>query len=406
VVSFRYDLRSGFLELTLPSGRVLSYPAAELFEDEQYDSTSFTFLDASGSETGRMYHERRGSGAFGGLIFENIIQALCRDVFVEAMPRLEASGYRLVMHTHDEYVCEVPDGHGSLEEFLALITQPPSWAPELPIAAKTRISDRLIEIVEPEQAAAVITENIIVNALIRDEEEDDDEQDLEDVEIEPVELPASLMTDPLLVPEPHVYAAPAPGRRNLTKMYKVARFPPPSFHGHRSRPRSLPRRLHRARATVTALTMTSTSVTSCGPVASLTASRQRAPAAVTAALIRTARTRPLALVRLPLSTSIATLAADCTCASCAWCRPARRSSRPPAGTTAAGRSAGRTRSFPIGCRSCWRRRRIRSCWSPKARRMPTPAPASASSAPPIPAAPANGNPSLLSISRAGSVFVS
>jgi putative DNA primase/helicase len=211
VVSFRYDLRSGFLELTLPSGRVLSYPAAELFEDEQYDSTSFTFLDASGSKTGRMYHERRGS-AFGGLIFENIIQALCRDVFVEAMPRLEASGYRLVMHTHDEYVCEVPDGHGSLEEFLALITQPPSWAPELPIAAKTRISDRLIEIVEPEQAAAVITENIIVNALIRDEEEDDDEQDLEDVEIEPVELPASLMTDPLLVPEPHVYAGTSTGQ--------------------------------------------------------------------------------------------------------------------------------------------------------------------------------------------------
>ena len=128
VVSFRYDLPTGFLELTLPSGRKLTYPAAQLFEDEQFGTTSFTFLDASSSKTGRMYHERRGSGAFGGLIFENVIQALCRDLFVEAMPRLEAAGYPIVMHTHDEYVCEVPDGHGSIEEFLAFITQAPAWA--------------------------------------------------------------------------------------------------------------------------------------------------------------------------------------------------------------------------------------------------------------------------------------
>ena len=86
-VAFQYDLKTGFLEVTLPSGRRLTYPAAELFEDEQHNSISFTFLDASGSKTGRMYHERRGSGAFGGLLLENITQGLCRDIFIEAMPR-------------------------------------------------------------------------------------------------------------------------------------------------------------------------------------------------------------------------------------------------------------------------------------------------------------------------------
>ena len=85
--------------MTLPSGRRLTYPAAEFFEDEQHNSISFTFLDASGSKTGRMYHERRGSGAFGGLLLENITQGLCRDIFIEAMPRLEAAGYR----DHDAY---------------------------------------------------------------------------------------------------------------------------------------------------------------------------------------------------------------------------------------------------------------------------------------------------------------
>ena len=71
-----------------------------------------------------MYHERRGSGAFGGLLLENITQGLCRDIFIEAMPRLEAAGYAITMHTHDEYCCEVPEDFGSLEEFLALITHP------------------------------------------------------------------------------------------------------------------------------------------------------------------------------------------------------------------------------------------------------------------------------------------
>ena len=48
-ITFRFDHKTGFLEATLPSGRRLTYPAAELIEDEQYGKLSFTFLDASGS---------------------------------------------------------------------------------------------------------------------------------------------------------------------------------------------------------------------------------------------------------------------------------------------------------------------------------------------------------------------
>jgi hypothetical protein len=71
-VNFRFDPKTKFLELTLPSGRKLFYPRAELIEDAEYGSVSFTFLDASGGGAGRMYHERRGGGAFGGLLLENI----------------------------------------------------------------------------------------------------------------------------------------------------------------------------------------------------------------------------------------------------------------------------------------------------------------------------------------------
>jgi DNA polymerase len=37
---------------------------------------------------------------------------------------------------HDEIVAEVPDGFGSVEEFVAILTTPPDWAAGLPIAAK------------------------------------------------------------------------------------------------------------------------------------------------------------------------------------------------------------------------------------------------------------------------------
>jgi hypothetical protein len=166
LVAFRYDHKTGFLELTLPSGRRLAYPGAELIEDERYGTVSFTFLDASGSRTGRMYDERKGGGVFGGLLLENITQAICRDIFVEAMPRLEAAGYPIVMHTHDEYVCELANDFGSLDEFLAIITRPPSWAPDLPIAAKCRISGRLIEI----EAANAAADNAIDNVVTAEQD--------------------------------------------------------------------------------------------------------------------------------------------------------------------------------------------------------------------------------------------
>jgi DNA polymerase len=137
-IAFEYDHRTGFLELTLPSGRILSYPEAEIIVDEQYGSVSFTFFDASGGGSGKMYHERKGSGAFGGLMLENITQGICRDIFTEAMLQLELAGYRVVTHTHDDYVVEVPENFGSLAEFVRIVTAPPNWAPDLPIAAPRR----------------------------------------------------------------------------------------------------------------------------------------------------------------------------------------------------------------------------------------------------------------------------
>src|SRR6516162_6923153 len=152
-IAFQRDKQ--FLHLELPSGRRIRYPYPRLYEDIGFDGNprrSFTFRDASGGRW-EWYHVLKKRGAFGGLIAENATQAICRDVFCDAMLRLEAANYHVVAHLHDQFVCEVPEGFGSLEEFIAIITAPPAWAPDFPIAAKGRITDRLIEIKPPKSAS-------------------------------------------------------------------------------------------------------------------------------------------------------------------------------------------------------------------------------------------------------------
>ena len=66
---------------------------------------------------------------------ENIISGMARDILTEALFRIEAAGYAITMHVHDEVVAEIPIGFGSEQEFTNLMTRKPAWALELPIAA-------------------------------------------------------------------------------------------------------------------------------------------------------------------------------------------------------------------------------------------------------------------------------
>jgi DNA polymerase bacteriophage-type len=128
-VAFRCD--RAFLQLKLPSGRKLSYPQPRIIGNEREQFVVF----ADNSE-GRFRDCRHGQGAYGGLWTENIVSGIARDLLAEAMQRLEAAGYPIVLHVHDEIACEVPTGFGSLEEFTRLMIRKPAWALELPIAAK------------------------------------------------------------------------------------------------------------------------------------------------------------------------------------------------------------------------------------------------------------------------------
>ena len=62
------------------------------------------------------------------LIVSNCIQGICRDILADAMLRVEAAGYDIVAHVHDEIICEVPIGVSSVDEICSLMSQLPDWA--------------------------------------------------------------------------------------------------------------------------------------------------------------------------------------------------------------------------------------------------------------------------------------
>lgn len=70
----------------------------------------------------------------GGIITENIVQAVARDILVAALRRLEEAGWPVVTHIHDEVVCEIPENKRSMsEEALVnevseIMCRPPAWA--------------------------------------------------------------------------------------------------------------------------------------------------------------------------------------------------------------------------------------------------------------------------------------
>lgn len=68
---------------------------------------------------------------WGGVWTENVVQAIARDLMVEAQMRLDKAGYTTAIHVHDELLTE--HRKGDLEAFKALMAETPKWAEDLPV---------------------------------------------------------------------------------------------------------------------------------------------------------------------------------------------------------------------------------------------------------------------------------
>jgi hypothetical protein len=133
-----FKCAGAFLFLKLPSDRKLAYPYARIVGDECEQRVVFADNGA-----GQFRDCRHGNGAYGGLWTENVVSGIARDLLADAMLRIEAADYPIVLHVHDELVCEVPLGFGSTEEFTRLMTRKPVWALELRRVHHHRSCDRL-----------------------------------------------------------------------------------------------------------------------------------------------------------------------------------------------------------------------------------------------------------------------
>lgn len=141
-ISFKKEGK--FLTMRLPSGRNLYYPSAKVEEVEMPWSTESkpVFKKVVTAMTQNVAKQWIRQPLSHVKLSENATQATCRDLLVNAMMNVEKAGYKVVMHIHDEIVCEIEKGKGNLKEFESLMTKTPSWAEGLPLKAEGWIGNR------------------------------------------------------------------------------------------------------------------------------------------------------------------------------------------------------------------------------------------------------------------------
>lgn len=128
-IKFNYD--GSVLTLQLPSGRELFYQQPVIGKN-RFDKKTLLYMgmDQIKKTWGRVE-------TYGGKLVENIVQAIARDILADSMLRLDAAGFEIVMHVHDEAVAEIPEHNAEhkLERMCKIMTEPISWAAGLPLGA-------------------------------------------------------------------------------------------------------------------------------------------------------------------------------------------------------------------------------------------------------------------------------
>ena len=130
-----YTYTDDVLYAILPSGRHLTYHRPRI------RSTGDSWRGDQVSYEGWNTNPKNGppgwirKDIYGGRATENVVQAVARDIQMNAIELLEAKGYPVVMHTYDEIVSEVPAGFGSVKELEATMASLPDWAKGWPVKA-------------------------------------------------------------------------------------------------------------------------------------------------------------------------------------------------------------------------------------------------------------------------------
>lgn len=137
-----YQLEGPYLTALLPSGRKLHYydprkSRKAMPWDETDVRQTWTY---KALKTGRWVTV----DAYGGLLAENVVQALARDLLVDSIFKAEQNGMPLALTVHDEDVCDVPEARADAEALKQIMEDIPDWARalQIPVASETWVGDR------------------------------------------------------------------------------------------------------------------------------------------------------------------------------------------------------------------------------------------------------------------------
>ena len=126
-IVFSYE--EGILFIKLPSGRRIAYWDAKLqVMGDGKEHITYAGVDQDTKRWGRQE-------TYGGKLVENVVQAVARDCLAVNIMRVQAKGYNIVMHIHDEMVVEIPedDAANAFQQISDCMGTAVPWAPELPL---------------------------------------------------------------------------------------------------------------------------------------------------------------------------------------------------------------------------------------------------------------------------------
>lgn len=115
-------------KLWLPNGLCLKYPELKGVYDESRD------------KVGEWSYLRKGirTKIYGGLLVENIVQALARIIIADQLLAVASAGWRVVTTTHDEIVvlAKTKQAQKCYDQMYKIMITPPAWCADIPLAAE------------------------------------------------------------------------------------------------------------------------------------------------------------------------------------------------------------------------------------------------------------------------------
>jgi DNA polymerase len=138
-----FTMENKSLVCVLPSGGRIYYPDARI--EDIVPPYCYTMGLPLVPKSTVVYTSPHGpKSVYGGLLTENVVQAICRDLLAYAILRCEESGLNVVLHVHDEIVIEVEEANAerALRIIVEIMSDPPEWLADFPLACEAFVTPR------------------------------------------------------------------------------------------------------------------------------------------------------------------------------------------------------------------------------------------------------------------------